>query len=381
MRIPPEEKFDEIFALVDDPDLAETGGGHGQKGVDFQRFWALVRMFELMEQGVDDFLLLFESVQDVAELDSETSPTTIRIFQVKKKDSGEWSFNLLTGLPKPDGRKKNAVVNPKAVQASPIGKLYRSSLAFKHLKSTAYFVSNAGCDLPLAASGTASKLLACCITDLDEAHAKAFSEALASIQDASGATPSLEKLQLWKTTLHPDNPVPLAVGTVATYLTKNYPAHAAQAKALVDALFMQISALGRRIEPATSFEEVRSQRGFSFSDLVKALKDLESTPDIKANLDDILDALVQEGLSPIRKIRLRTAATGYFSRLVSGTIGEKEIELIARCAELTEGIDWTDAILATIESYVPALSEEFSDFKADQILAHLLMQVIKHVTA
>ena len=104
--VPAEEKFTEIFSLSQDPTLAETGGGHGQKGVDFQRYWAILRIFELKQDGSNDFLLLFESIQDVAEFNSESAPSRIDIYQIKKKDGGEWSFNELTGLLKPDIRTK-----------------------------------------------------------------------------------------------------------------------------------------------------------------------------------------------------------------------------------------------------------------------------------
>lgn len=80
-----EEKLTEIFSLSQDPNLSETGGGHGQKGVDFQRYWAILRIFELKQSGTSDFLLLFESLQDVAEFDSEAAPSRVDIYQIKKK--------------------------------------------------------------------------------------------------------------------------------------------------------------------------------------------------------------------------------------------------------------------------------------------------------
>ena len=67
----------EVFQVATNKALTETGGGHGQKGVDFQRAWALSRMFEIEDSGATDFLFLFEAIQDVAVLDSPTKPTTI----------------------------------------------------------------------------------------------------------------------------------------------------------------------------------------------------------------------------------------------------------------------------------------------------------------
>jgi len=62
-------QIEEVLRVTNRKNLAETGGGHNQKGVDFQRAWALTRMFELEKEGPDDFLFLFEAIQDVAELD------------------------------------------------------------------------------------------------------------------------------------------------------------------------------------------------------------------------------------------------------------------------------------------------------------------------
>ena len=58
----------EIFNASNAPDLYETGGGHGQQGVDFQRYWAISRIIELVGNDAPDFLLLFETIQDVLEL-------------------------------------------------------------------------------------------------------------------------------------------------------------------------------------------------------------------------------------------------------------------------------------------------------------------------
>lgn len=79
----------ELLLVANKPGLTETGGGHGAKGVDFQRWWAVLRMVELEQAGEIDFLLLFETVQDVTELDSSYTPSRARVYQVKKKDRGE----------------------------------------------------------------------------------------------------------------------------------------------------------------------------------------------------------------------------------------------------------------------------------------------------
>ena len=82
----------EIVDVTNDKNIAESGGGHNQKGIEFQKNWALIQMFSLEEKNVPDFLFLFEAIQDVAILDSAKEPTAISLHQIKKKDRGEWSW-------------------------------------------------------------------------------------------------------------------------------------------------------------------------------------------------------------------------------------------------------------------------------------------------
>lgn len=373
-----EEKFNELFSMSQDPSLAEVGGSHGQKGVDFQRFWAMVRIFELKQDGAADFLILFESIQDVAELDSEDSPNRIDIYQIKKKDSGEWSFNSLTGLPKPDGRKKPVLPSLDAIENSPIGKLYKAGLAVRALESRMHFVSNAGCDIPLATTGAASKRLMCLASELDHAHITALSNSLALLHVAPSETPDLTRLHLRKTTLHPDDPDRLALGVAVEYLTKHMPDHAGQAKALVDSLFMQLSALGRKTEPVHTFTELRRQRGFSMTEMNKALSCLENIPDLKTQFEMVLNSLTEEGLPVLQKLAIHVGATKYFSNLVSGTVTAEEQSLIDACANAATTLLNHSKLLPALNAEVDNLAPLYQSFKKAEILAYLLIQVTKH---
>lgn len=379
--VPADAKFTEIFSLTQDPELAEAGGGHGQKGVDFQRYWAILRIFELKEDGSNDFLLLFESIQDVAEFDSETSPSRVDIYQIKKKDGGEWSFNDLTGMLKPDGRAKKVSPTLSKVEKSPIGKLYKASLAVQKLDANAHFVSNAGCDLPLATSGSASALLKCLAAELHTSHASPLAEGLALLHAIPGVVPDLKRLALRKTTLHPDNPHLLALGAATAYLSKHLPDSAGQAKAFVDALFVQLSALGRQTEPVTSFEELRRQRGYSMAELNAALADLKSVPDLKSHLDGVLAGLILQGLSPLKRISVDIGVTKYFSALVLGTFGADELDLIDECTKAAPLVMAAGPLLPALEAETARIAAIHTAFKNTQVFAYLLIQVTKNAAA
>lgn len=370
-----ESKFLEIYATSTDPDLSETGGGHGQKGVDFQRFWAIIKMFELKEAGQPDFLILFESIQDVAELDSETAPTTIDLYQIKKKDSGEWTFNSLTKLPKPNPKKSNTLEQLQAIKDSPIGKLYLSGLSFKLLKSTVHFVSNAGCDIPLSTSGSASKLLSCSANELDADYIKSLTEGLSLLHEDCTAVPNLEGLRIQKTTIHPDDPVRLVLGAAFEYLSKNMAPHNGQAKSLVDALFMQVSSLGRKTEPVHTYDELKRQRGFSKKDMDAALNALNTLPDIKKHFDMMLNSL---SLPVFEKIGIDVAAAKYFSNIVAETLSTEDEALIDDCIQISANLSYVEPLLPTLKAEVAKLKLKYGEINESDIFAFLLVQVTKY---
>lgn len=305
-------------------------------------------------------------------------PSRVDIYQIKKKDGGEWSFNDLTGLLKPDGRKKKVTPNLSKVEKSPVGKLYKAGLAVQKLDANTHFVSNAGCDLPLATSGFASSLLKCLASELDSSHATSLAEGLALLHGTPGQVPDLKRLTLRKTTLHPDNPHFLALGAATAYLSKHLPESAGQAKAFVDALFVQLSALGRQTEPVTSFRELRRQRGYSMTELNAALADLKSVPDLKTQLDSILVALILEGLPPLRRISIDIGIAKYFSALVSGTWGADELALIDDCIRAAPSLIAAAPLLPALEAEAARIGTLHTGFKNPEVFAYLLIQVTKH---
>lgn len=231
----------EVLEISNKKGVFETGGGHGQKGVDFQRYWAVLRMIELEQTGAKDFLLLFESIQDIAEFDSVTTPTSVKIYQIKKKERSEWTWGQLTGLPavssklsnKPAGKK--AKVDKDKFGDSPIGKLYRSVIAFQQLKSIGKFVSNAGCDIELTNGGNLATSLPCDLTKLSAPHVELLNEAVGML-GPTGSYSDLERLSIERTSLPANEIEKHVIGVVFTFLKERSPRHSAQAQSFMDAL-------------------------------------------------------------------------------------------------------------------------------------------------
>lgn len=367
----------EILDVASRKDLAEVGGGHGQKGVDFQRYWALMRIFELEQSGKEDFLFLFEAVQDVAEFDSSSSPTTVRVYQVKKKDRGEWSWTGLTKLPKPTGKISVAVSKLPEIKESPIGKLYASVIAFKQIVSTGHFISNAGCDLPLDGGGNAATSLPCSFSSIESAYQELLSDGFKTLHGSGMPLPDLTRMHVERVSLPPDDPRTHLIGVVAKFLDKKSPRHAAQARSLVDSLMAKIGPLGARTETCKTFDEVKARRGFGRDEFKQALGELEELPDALSYLEQWLIQLGVEGMDFMERTSIKAAAAGFYRRQVMGGHTAQEEALLSECDQWLEGNKQDGSLTEYFTKAYSDLGARHTSFKKPELLAHFALRAIK----
>ena len=368
---------EEIFSVATRRDIAEVGGAHNQKGVDFQRYWALMRIFQLEYSGQDDFLFLFEAIQDIAEFDSSVSPSSVRVYQVKKKDRGEWTWAGLTKLPAPT-RKKPLFAKPLIeVKESPLGKLYASVIAFRQMRSTGHFVSNAGCNLPLIGGGNAATSLPCSLSSLEKVHQSLLTDGLATLHEAGMPPPDLDRIHVERVALPPDDPHTHLIGIVAKFLGEKSPRHAGQARSLVDSLMAKIGPLGARTEACKTFQEMKERRGFSRNEFKQALGDLQDIPDSLTYLDDWLNQLGSEGMGFMERTSLRAAATGFYRRQVMGSHSEQEEALIGECDKWLDVNPPTGKLNDFFAAAYGNLSARHTSFRKPELLAHFALRAIK----
>lgn len=368
---------EEVFRVASDKELAETGGGHNQKGVDFQRAWALSRMFELEESGADDFLILFEAVQDVAELDSETAPSSIRIYQVKKKDRGEWEWSHLTRLSAP-AKKRRADKTTDEIKDSPIGKLYSAVLAFKELKSSGVFLSNTGCNLPLADGGNAATSVSCDLSQLEAGHLDLLRAGLESLHNAGASPANPELIRVEKIPIHPDAPATHLQGVAVAFLNKRSPRHTGQAKSLVDALLAEVGPLGAKTDSCSNFEELRRQRGYSRAQFASALGSLEQVPDLVALAETWLEQLLTEGaLNFMEVTSVRVAMAAIYKRQVMGGDDPLTSALVSDCDAWLETNTPGPLLGPFFDGARTHLAPSHPSFRAAELTAHIALRAVR----
>lgn len=363
----------EIFAASNAPGVYEKGGGYGQKGVDFQRYWAISRIVELVEGDSPDFLFLFESLQDVVELDSPSSPTRARIYQVKMKDTGEWTWKALTALPAEPRKKRNStdLTVPLPFHKSPIGKLASAVAELDTIQAEGIFVSNLGCSAPLDKGSTAGSVKVCKFSELSqELRDQVFSE-LAKLKK----TVSLESLHIQKTELSLDDPDTHVTGKLNVFLLKAAPTHVGQSKSFADGLFATLSARGRKTDPALDFSCLVAACGYSKADFLSALDTLCSVPDRQSLVNTWLAALGNERM-PIRELtNLQIRVSQVLERrLGSGSTEQSRVNAAAK--EWVAANPVGDSVLDFIRAGADAITAQIPGLARDEAHAAIMLEGI-----
>jgi hypothetical protein len=164
--------------LVSEPQR-EKSGETGYERFDYQALWGLALIFE--HHGLtDDYAIAFEFHDDIVLLDSASSPTRARFYQVKTKDKGHWTLSDLY-------RRKPRKEGPSGSKLpSHMGKLFSNFVIFPDETEQLNFVSNVPCSFLDAASG------ACHFTECDADTLAKFMTKLTA--EYPGATPAAVSL-------------------------------------------------------------------------------------------------------------------------------------------------------------------------------------------
>lgn len=106
----------------------EESGSQTSRKYDYQKNLSLFLLLKFHEKN-EDYVFLFDYHDDLIILDSSIDPKNMDFYQIKSKDSGNWTVNALT----------QASQNKLSI----CGKLYLNKLNFKNTTRSLNFISNA----------------------------------------------------------------------------------------------------------------------------------------------------------------------------------------------------------------------------------------------
>lgn len=134
--------------LLRDSPKDEKQGATAIQGFGFQQWWAASHVAEALGQS-DDFAVAMEFKEDVAILNSSTTPTAIEFCQTKKSErTGGWTL--------PELHKKGATPRTGEPTPSTLAKLYKRRHEFIGHPTKLRFISNVPVKVPNESDGVSS---------------------------------------------------------------------------------------------------------------------------------------------------------------------------------------------------------------------------------
>jgi hypothetical protein len=310
-------------------------------------------MLALTEAGEKDYLFVLEYVQDVARVDDPVAPSTITLYQLKKKEGSVWDLNSLAGL---TAKGRHVKVD------SPLAKLLKSVLGFKIVAANAEFVSNTRFKVELEAGGTALSMDYVSLLELTAERQAHFRGSTAATHSIPVADVPLHKVGLRYAPIEINDMRVHVIGTAHGVLKKLSVAHAAQADLFVDALFAKLATASRNTSKCKSWDELISKRGYSRKQFGEALAALQLLPDQQKRREDVLKELSQTlGWHTRDQMKIEVALTELARLKLSGgelTISEIDWLALRAISETSESQSWStahefQALEASLRDFIP----------------------------
>lgn len=311
---------DEWAALLRDSVVCETGGEHGNEGVDYARYLAMALLVELERADTGDYALLFEYLQDIAVLDSPSAPSNATLLQVKKKARGEW---MRSSLCKKESRKAeeegaasddaegNEPDTPEVRSLgarSALGKLYLcvdrlSTLARTH----GVFISNAGHSLRQSSGGAATPHSRLGFDGIHGDDVQYVTKKLSG-ELKQDSLPRLARLAIEQSKISPVAMRETVRGMIDDLLSKRYPLMPSVSGRLQERLLAAFSACGGPKPTIQTLSDAVSHKGFTRSGFTKLLEELSATRSAADALEAVIEGLKAEGFGPRPADALRAEA-------------------------------------------------------------------------
>jgi hypothetical protein len=347
----------------------ERGGRHGGKGHEFQRYWALCHLLHLdMERA--DYILILEFIEDVAVVNSSTDdPTEICLFQIKKREgaiSPRWT--------------KAALSNPQKDGLSVLARLCQSLQVSPIAKTSVAFVSNAPVDFPLANGMSSIDRAQFSASEVDlKLHAE-LKQSIANELNCDEAKIDLSSLAFIKSTLAMDDMENHAVGIVAAYFAKKFPAHTARADVFCRALYGELKIRATSTQHADTFEQLCTLRGVAKSQFDQMLTTTIGKKPDSAIVETALSTLVQENV-PFGEIRKLKQASREFLIHKAGngnaTLASLEQDIETCLCKMPDTLEksWDAANWIEREISSQGNAKEFSMLDKSYLLAVILYKI------
>lgn len=342
------KQIDALDALLCDRPSDEGGGANGALGFTFQQWWATLTAVELFVNSDDDFAVVLELKEDVAILDSSSSPSIIEFCQIKKNErDGGW---VLKDLHRAGKKLKEQPINP-----SVLAKLYKRRLEFNGHPTKLRFVSNLGVKVPLP-DGSIVAPQKCKINQLDETAVDVLKKAIATQLCIDADQIDLKKFELFRTNLPLGDQHLMVGGLISDHCnTARIPFPIGRPTLAARVLVSEVQDRASNTTYAISFHDLQP-RLLSRADILKILSNVAEQS--KAPLSEVLDKAIE-----------RLDAENYDFRVVQA-IRQQRTQVCAAA------VDRTNLVFRNIATALSAANERLSSKTSVSKLGELMNMVV-----
>ncbi|MDO9025828.1 dsDNA nuclease domain-containing protein [Zwartia sp.] len=248
----------------------DSSGQVAAQGFGYQEWYAVLRVTELLAEK-SDFAVGLEVKEDIAVLDSASTPTKVEFCQVKTNEQAvAWTLNDLHRK----GRKLKGGTHPPSI----LGKLYQRRLRFIGYPTTLRFVSNSSFKIPSGTTNVNAHNLH--LVNLDEKTKQELCKALASQLAVGDIDVDLAEVHLQRSNLPLAEQQFFISGKLSNLASNGHlPFKVPQPVVAAVMLASEIKVKASNTGFCSSIDELKSARVISRSDVLKTLAVLSNPPE------------------------------------------------------------------------------------------------------
>jgi hypothetical protein len=255
----------------------------------YQQTWALCHLLTLHQSG-GDYVVIFDHHEDVATLDSEDAPTALAGYQIKTKQTGNFTIPALL-------KQEKGVSTPPALLPSIMGKLFDLPRRFPGAVKLLAIISNAHVSVRLKPD---DKLhLDHEVTKFSELTQATQDNIILALQKELGLTdpPVLQGvLEFHKSDIPLKGHETHAAGKLAEFLQELFPEQEFRVVPLVRALLSEVVSRNNNLDQNRTYDEFLKHKALSRRRFTEVLQQA-GVSDKKADFSEVSQRLNTEGAS------------------------------------------------------------------------------------
>lgn len=252
----------------------DTSGSTASNRFAVQISWLICRMLDLHGAG-ENFNFILDYYDDILQLNCKDNPTEIAFFQIKTKDSGNWTAAALI-------RQKNGATGKLP---SILGKMWRNRFAFASCTVSTTFVSNARFSVKLQSGKKSVDFDRIKLSDLEANELNRIETQVAAENNQTTPIPGSDSTHLTVTQLPTSGHDMQALGLFTNFLDAKVPGHASPAP-LYKTLRFELERKSNCEGVPVDYSDLCEKKSFCRDDLAALL-----TLPVRANITKLIERL------------------------------------------------------------------------------------------